>query len=351
MVGEMKAAVLFQKQDIRCVDMEEPCVKHGEVKVRIAAVGICGSDVPRYMEGRVHAFPLVLGHEFSGVVAEAGEGVSSVKPGDHVVGVPLLPCGTCPDCQKGNFALCRHYSFVGSRQQGALAEYVVLPEQNVVKIDAGIPLEQAVYFETSSVALHALRHVDYRGGGYVAVLGGGTIGLLALQWARILGAIKVVVIGRSHEHLAVAKRLGADAVFSSLDQSFIEQALDVTGGHGFDYIFEAAGAVQTMHMAFPLAASKARGCFIGTPVKDLRFSPSEWELMNRREFTLTGSWMSYSAPFPGDEWTLTAHFLASGQLRIDPGMTYMTFPLERVAEAFELFRERDKVKGRVVVVL
>ena len=89
----MKAAVLFQKQDIRCVDMEEPCVKQGEVKVRIAAVGICGSDVPRYMEGRVHAFPLVLGHEFSGVVAEAGEGVSSVKPGDHVWVVGQLSMG------------------------------------------------------------------------------------------------------------------------------------------------------------------------------------------------------------------------------------------------------------------
>lgn len=346
----MKAAVLFSTKDIRYTDIPEPQVGDQDIKIKIAAAGICGSDIPRVLQGRVHSFPLVLGHEFSGIVVAKGEGVpANINIGDHVVGAPLLPCGKCDDCRKGNFSLCRHYSFVGSRQQGAFAEYLVLPQSNVIKISKDIPLEHAVFFETSAVALHALKHIAYRGGSAVAILGGGTIGLLAMQWAKIFGAASVAVIGRSKEHLTLASKLGADAVFSSLDENYQAQALNFTNNNGFNYIFEAAGSVHTMKMAFSLAANKAKLCFIGTPTEDLIFSPSEWELMNRKEFTLTGSWMSYSSPFPGDEWILTSHYFSKGLLKIDDSMIYKRFPLKDISEAFNLFYERNKVKGRILI--
>lgn len=130
----------------------------------------------------------------------------------------------------------------------------------------------------------------------------------------------------SNERLEVAKRLGADAVINTTEEGFMDKAMALTDGRGYGYVFETAGAVPTMHMAFELAANKAHVCFIGTPHVDLTFTPKMWENMNRKEFKLTGSWMSYSAPFPGREWELTAHYFATGQLKFDPGFIYKNSP-------------------------
>lgn len=119
-----------------------------------------------------------------------------------------------------------------------------------------------------------------------------------MQWARLLGAKSIAVFDISPERLALAKRMGADAAFDTRAEGFLQSAKDFSHG-GFDYVFETAGAAPTMKMAFALAANKAHLCFIGTPHVDLTFTPAEWENMNRKEFRLTGSWMSYSAPFPG----------------------------------------------------
>ena len=118
----MKALVLHGNEDLRYEEYPTPELKAGYVKVRVKAAGICGSDIPRVLHNGAHFFPIVLGHEFSGVVDQVGEGVTSVQIGDHVSGAPLVPCMKCADCQKGNYALCRHYSFIGSRQQGSFAE-------------------------------------------------------------------------------------------------------------------------------------------------------------------------------------------------------------------------------------
>lgn len=345
----MKAAVLYGNEDIRYTDYETPQVTPGSIKVRVMATGICGSDVPRVLYNGAHFYPLVLGHEFAGYVTEVGEGVTSIKVGDHVAGVPLLPCMKCDDCRTGHFSLCKHYSFIGSRQQGSFADYVVLPEQNAVKISKNIPFEQGAMFEPCTVALHGVKLSDYRAGGTVAILGGGTVGLFTMQWAKIFGAKKVVVFGRNKNHLEVAKRLGADAVISTLDEDYMDQVKALTDSKGFDYVYETAGVTHTMYLAFELAANRAHVCFIGTPTKDLTFTPKLWENMNRKEFMLTGSWMSMSAPFPGDEWTLTAHYFSTGEMKFDPDMIYEKFPMRDAAKAFELFKDREKVKGRVML--
>ena len=120
--------------------------------------------------------------------------------------------------------------------------------------------------------------------------------------------------------------------------------------HGYDYVFEAAGNPATMHMAFEAAANKAHVCLIGTPHKDITFTPAQWELMNRKEFLLTGSWMSYSAPFPGKEWKLTAHYFATGQLKFDPEFLYKTYPMSQAAEAFQEFHHPQQVHGKIMLV-
>lgn len=346
----MKAAVVCANEDVRYMDYEEPQVSAGMVKIRVKASGICGSDIPRVLHNGVHFYPIVLGHEFSGEVVEIGEGVTKVQVGDRVTGAPLLPCLKCDDCQNGNYSLCKNYSFIGSRQQGSNADYLVIPERNAVPFDKSISFEQGAMFEPSTVALHGLKLNDYKGGEYVAVLGGGTIGIFTAQWAKIFGAKKVVVFDISDERLALAKRMGADEVVNTLKENYMEEAKAITGGKGYGYVFETAGQVPTMHMAFELAGNKSNVCFIGTPHVDLTFTPKMWENMNRKEFKLTGSWMSYSAPFPGKEWELTAHYFATGQLKYDPEFVYKKIPMSQAQEAFQLFKTPGLVKGRILLV-
>ena len=345
----MKAAVVVANEDVQYQEVEEPQVSKGTVKIRVRYSGICGSDIPRVLNNGVHFYPIVLGHEFSGDVVEVGEGVTKVKVGDRVSGAPLLPCMKCDDCQQGNFSLCKHYSFIGSRQQGSNADYVVVPEQNAVPFDKSVSYEQGAMFEPATVAIHGVFQNDYHGGEYVAILGGGTVGMFTMQWTKIFGSKKVVVFDISDERLDLAKRLGADEVINTKEEGYMEKAMAITGGKGYGFVFETAGQVPTMHMAFELAANKAHVCFIGTPHENLTFTPAQWENMNRKEFKLTGSWMSYSAPFPGREWDLTAHYFATGQLKSDPGFIYKKIPMSQAQEAFQLFKTPGLVKGKILL--
>ncbi|MBR7185475.1 MAG: galactitol-1-phosphate 5-dehydrogenase [Clostridia bacterium] len=346
----MKAAVLYGNEDLRYDDYPTPEVKPGMIKVRVRASGICGSDIPRVLHNGAHFFPIVLGHEFAGDVVEIGEGVSNVAVGDTVSGAPLVPCMKCADCQQGNYALCRHYSFIGSREQGSFAEYVVIPAINAIKYDPSIPYVQAAMFEPAAVALHGVMCNDFAGGGYVAILGGGTIGMFTAQWARIFGGRKVVVFDLLDERLELARKLGADGTVNTSDPDFMEKAMAITGGHGYDYVFETAGSTVTIKMGFELAANKAHVCCIGTPHVDMTFTPKLWECMNRKEFKLTGSWMSYSAPYPGKEWQICADCFADGRLRFSPELIHYTFPLAQAAEAFALYKTPGAVKGKIMLV-
>lgn len=345
----MKAGVVHAREDIRYEEIDKPLPKAGQVRIKVKYTGICGSDVPRVNGNACHYFPNVLGHEFSGVVDEVGEGVESLKAGDRVAGVPLVPCMKCEDCQKGNYSLCKHYSFIGSRQFGSFAEYVTVPEKNAVKIDDSVTFEQGAFFEPATVALHGVERLDFKGGRSVAILGGGTIGMFVMQWAKIFGAKQVVVFDIANERLELGRRLGATGGINTLEPDFMDKAMAMTGGKGFDYVYETAGNTITMKMAFKLAANKAQVCFVGTPTRELSFTVDEWENMNRKEFTLTGSWMSYSAPFPGHEWELVAHYFKTGELKIDDSFVFRKMPLKDIAEAFKLYKTPGTVKGKIFI--
>lgn len=345
----MKAGVVHAKNDIRFEEIETPGPGKGQVKIRVKYTGICGSDVPRVNGDACHFFPNVLGHEFSGTVDEVGEGVVSLKKGDRVAGVPLVPCMKCPDCLRGDYSLCKHYSFIGSREFGSFAEYVVVPEMNAVPFGDDVSFEQGAFFEPATVALHGLMRVDYKGGKTVAILGGGTIGLFTMQWARIFGAAKTVVFDITPERLELAKRLGADEVVNTSEEGYLAKAKALTGNKGYDYVYETAGNTVTIKMAFELAANKANICMIGTPTRELSFSVAEWENMNRKEFMLTGSWMSYSAPFPGKEWETAAHYFQTGQLKFDDSLIFRKVPLKEITQAFDLYKVPGQVKGKILV--
>ena len=348
----MKAAVVVGYNDIQYLDIPEPVVGAGQVKVAVKYCGICGSDIPRVLNGACHSFPQILGHEFSGIVTDVADDVTTIKVGDHIVGVPLVPCMECEDCKKGNYSLCKHYSFVGSRQQGAMAEYVVVPASNVYKIDSNVRMDYAALFEPSTVALHGImiNHFKPKATDHVCVFGAGTIALFTLQWCKLLGAKKVTVIGRSRAGLETAKKYGADEIVTTYDDNYLDQVKNLTKGKGYDYVFDAAGTGETITASMQVAANKANVCLIGTPIKPLEFSVKMWELINRKEMYITGSWMSYSTPWPGFEWKKTAECMATGELKLGEDMIYTHYPLSGVKEAFRQFEiNRSSIKGRVML--
>lgn len=346
----MKAAVLHGVEDIRYEESETPKAGKGEVLIHVKATGICGSDIPRVNSTAAHYYPIILGHEFSGIVTEIGENVTNVKVGDRVTVAPLIPCMECDDCQKGNFSLCKHYKFIGSSLFGSFADYVKAPAMNVVKFDESVGFIQSAFFEPATVALHGIKCAGYHGGENVAILGGGTVGLFTMQWAKILGARKVVVFDINNGRLDLAKRLGADVCINTTAPDFLEKAMEITNGKGYGFVFETAGQNATMNIAFDVAANKSSLCFIGTSAKDLNFNWKQFEKMNRKEFRLTGSWMSYSAPFPGNEWTMTADYFSNGKLKFDEALVYKKYSMSKASEAFKLFKIPGEVKGKIMLV-
>ncbi len=337
----MKAAILYGNDDIRYTDIQTPQIEKGEILVKVKMTGICGSDVPRVLHNGAHYYPIILGHEFSGEVAAVAEDVTSFVPGDRVSGAPLVPCLYCEDCMRGNYSQCKHYTFIGSRIAGSFAQYVKLPAICAVKFSSSISYEQGAFFEPSTVALHGLFCAGFVGGRDVAVLGGGTIGIFTMQWARIMGAKSVTVFDISRTRLHLAKKMGADYVVHALEDEFCEGM--------YQDVFETAGVVDTMQLAFRLAANKASLCYIGTPTQNVTFTPKLWENMNRKELKITGSWMSYSPPFPGREWELTAHYFATGQLKFDEDLIFAKLPMKEVKKAFDMYKQPGYVGGKILL--
>lgn len=345
----MKAAVLEEANRIVCRDVDLPEPEAGQVRVRVRYTGVCGSDVPRALEGRVHAFPLVLGHEFSGTVEAIGEGVDEALLGKRIAGIPLIPCMECADCQAGNYSLCKTYGFVGSRQAGSMAECVIVPAQNVFPVADDVTELQAAFFEPATVALHGIELAKVRPGGTAIVLGGGTIGILCAQALSAYGIDRVVVTKRTSASFGPVEAAGLPNVVATSEEGWQERARELAGCTGFDYVFDTAGTPQTILDAFEVAGNCATVCFVGTPKSDVTFTVREWENINRKELTVTGSWMSYSAPWPGVEWDKASELFAAGTMRIVDEMVDSIYPLDQAQEALQRFAQRGGVRGKILI--
>lgn len=318
----MKAAVLHGREDLRYEDIPRPVAGPSEVLIDVKATGVCGSDVPRVFSDAAHFYPLILGHEFSGVVAEVGPGVDTSRLGQHVAVAPLIPCHECDACSVGRFSQCRKYRFIGSSLNGALAEYVVVPERNLVPLGPSLSFVQGALVEPSSVALHAIRVAQFRPGLDVAVMGAGMIGNFTAQWAKLWGARTVTAIDVNAHRLEVAKEVGATHVINASEEDLKCRAQEITEGRGFGWVFETAGQNITQRQALELAGVGGAVTLIGTSHRDLSFPAATFECLNRKELTLSAAWMSYSAPFPGMEWFQTVKYMEEGRLLTPPSLLH-----------------------------
>lgn len=336
----MRAAVLHAPGDIRLEEVPVPAVGPGNVLLKVAAVGVCGSDLPRMLTKGAHRMPLICGHEFSGHIVDVGEGVEGFEEGELVAIPPMLPCHRCDQCLRGQYSRCRNYDYFGSRRDGAYAEFVCVPVSNLLKTPANINPTAVAMTDPASIALHAI----WKGGSLTmgargGVVGCGPIGLFAIQWMRLMGAREVVAVDVSERKLELAREAGATHTFLSSDAAAADLPCDL--------IIEAAGHPSSINLAVRLAAPGGHVVFIGIPVGDVSLELKSFQHFLRQEVSLHGSWNSFGAPYPGDQWTVTLEKLASGDLKWEFMISH-DLDLAELPAMFEAFKDRNTFFSKVM---
>jgi threonine dehydrogenase-like Zn-dependent dehydrogenase len=333
---------------MRVEEVDAPRVGSADILLKVDYCGVCGSDIPRIIKDAAHYYPIILGHEFSGVIVDVAGGLNPDLKGRKSVCAPLMPDFSDPQCAKGNYSLCKNYDFIGSNKQGGFAEYVAMPARNAIILEDSLDLLSASFLEPLTVALHAINIIDYRPGRKAAVIGVGGIGLLMLQCLKQLGTQSISAFDVDDHKLALAKDLGAKFCFNSQDEDIYKKSLEQAAPSGYDFVFEASGAPAAEILALKLVAPKGSVMYVGTPHSALTLQPAEFELIIRKELTLKGSWLNYSAPFPGWEWEYGVEMLTKQQ--IDTKALFgSTLPLSQANRLPALLSETGGLKRKIVL--
>jgi L-iditol 2-dehydrogenase len=300
----------------------------------------------RFAKGH-RMYPLILGHECAGVITSVGAGVSQALIGKHAAIIPLVPCFECEQCQRGYYSACHSYSFIGSRQHGGFAEYVDLPERNALLLPDELPFDAAALIEPSTVARHILDLGHFQAGQTAIVLGAGSIGLMIVQWLRILGASRIIVTDVSDSNLETARKLGAHVTLNPKNTDVTAEVKKLTGD-GVDVAIESAGVPQTLIQTIQVTRPHGYVVCGGNQPLDATLPLAFIEDLMRKELNLVGCFMSYSAPFPGHEWTDTIEAIRSGQLDMDTMISHH-YPLSEATGVFQQIATHQLAHRKIIL--
>jgi len=346
----MNALVLHAVGDGRFERVPKPVAAPGEVLVRVGFCGVCGSDIPRTFTKGTYQFPTICGHEFAGTVEAVGGRIDQYAPGDRVVVFPLLWCGKCPSCELGNYVMCSDYDYYGSRRDGGFAEYVCVPPKNLLPVPKRVSMEAASMTEPAAVAMHALKRA---GGSFVGetvvIFGAGPIGLMAAQWARMMGAAQVIIFDLIPEKLEMARGLGFRSAFNAMDCDAVEKINQLTGGHGAEVCVEGAGVPITLNQAVGAARAKGRVVVMGNPSADVKLPAPLISQAMRRELDILGTWNSqFSACGNNDDWHAVLDAVAEEKVDLDCLVSHRV-PLENAFDALEMMRDQSEFFAKVLI--
>lgn len=360
-----KAAILFQvgqKLDLREIEVEPP--RPGEVLIKMAAAGVCHSD-RHVMTGHLVAqLPAILGHEGSGIVAEVGPGVTSLKPGDHVIPLWRLSCGVCEYCSDGRPALCpagsqirmtgrlldgttrfkldgkeiKHFAGVSS-----FAEYSVVPEKAVLKIPEDFPLDKAALLGCGVITgvgavFNAAR---IKPGSSVAVFGTGGVGINVVQGAAIAGAAKIIAVDVLPNKLEYAKQFGATHTINASRGNPVEEVRALTGGRGVDYAFEVIGLPATIRQAYDSLCKRGMAVVVGVTPMTMEVSVPIMTLVFE-ERILTGS--VYGSSRPLIDIPMLINLYRAGKLKLDELLT-RRYPFAEINEAYDALEAGEVLRS------
>jgi L-iditol 2-dehydrogenase len=312
----MNAWVLHTIGDLRFEDLPIPVLMPGEALVRVQCAGICSSDISRIFTVGAYSYPLVPGHEFSGVVEEVRDGEHASWLGRRVGVFPLIPCFKCPSCLKGLYETCANYDYIGSRRNGAFARYVVVPVWNLIALPDAMDFETAAMLEPVAVALHAVKMLDFENVADAAVLGTGPIGRLIARWLEIYGVGKVSLIGREGRP--------ADSIV--------------------DACFEAVGDVDALRNCMEALRPGGQLVLVGNPDAEFNIGRNPYWKILRKQLTIHGSWNSR---FPGD-WNEAMEIVQRGELYPSDLLTHR-YALPELGRALEMIRNGSERRCKVMI--
>jgi len=351
--GRMWAARLHGPRDMRVERVPLPPEPGpGEVLLRVTVTTICGSDLHTYLDARIGdtdlQSPLVLGHEFAGVVVAVGPDArdgnnAPLHPGQRVAVDPSMPCGRCEFCEKGHPNLCDRLHFCGLwPDDGSLREYMIMPARSCFPVPDSINDIEAALLEPLGIAIHAVDLAKLKVEESVAILGAGPIGLMILELAKLSGAHPIFVTERLPWRIALARRYGADTVINIEEADPVQAIMKATDGRGVDVVFEAAWGAEAVAQAAEMACLGGRLVLVGIPSDDVMTMRAS--AARRKGLTIKMCRrMKHTYP--------RAIRLAE-QRKVDlMSMVTHHFPLAQVAKAFELNAEyRDGIVKAVVEV-
>jgi L-iditol 2-dehydrogenase len=348
---QMRALVLTSpgKFEIQTVPVPRPGAR--EVLCKVGAVAICGSD-PEVIRGDLAgtwppAYPFTPGHEWAGEVITTGPGVVDLEPGDRVAGQAHCGCGTCANCMEGRYAICenygrpeaghRHYGFITN---GAYAQYAVYSVKSVNRMPPQMSFREGALVDTAGVVLHGLELSGVRPGSTVAVIGPGPIGLITMRMARLLGAARVIAVGRG-ARLEAARLAGADIMVNFENADPVQAVRDTTNGRGVDEAIECSGAAGTFRQAVEMVRKGGRVVLLGVPPNHV-VEPIPFKYVVHNEIAIFGSRANPNVS------RKVINLIAAKQLQVGDLVTH-SFPLENFAVALDTFVQRRGGAIKVVV--
>jgi len=324
----MRALVYRGPKTIGIEEVDRPVVHPDEVLVRVAATGICGSDVHGYLglTGR-RVPPMIMGHEFCGTVEEAGDAAADFRKGDRIVVQPVVFCGACAFCRQGLTNLCVNRRFFGVMDfSGSMAEYLSVPARLLYRLPETMDMELGAMVEPLAVAYRAVqRAADLIGGNTILIIGAGTIGLLILALVKLRKPRTVIVSDLSERRLRLAQKLGADVTVNPSREDIVKSAEDHSGGRGAGVSFEAVGVGATVEQALACLRRRGTCVWVGNSQKMVQV---DMQRSVTRELNVVGSYIYSHIEF-GEALQVLAH----RKIDVRPIISRLV-PLQQGAEMF-----------------
>jgi L-iditol 2-dehydrogenase len=341
----MRVARLHGIHDLRLEDVPQPEPGPGEVLLKVASVGVCGSDVHYYKEGRIGdavvTAPIIMGHEFSAWIAGHGPGVEGLEIGQLAAVEPAIPCGECESCQHGHPNLCPTVRFCGTPPiDGVFAEYTIMPAENCFPLPADLGPEEGAMLEPLGIAIHTVDLAHLKPGQTVAVLGAGPIGLLTAAVARASGAGAIYMTEPLADRRGFALDYVADVALNPDEVDVVAEIMELTGGRGVDVAFEAAGAPETPDQAAAVARPGGVVVIAGIPSDDTMTMGASTARRKGLTIKLVRR-MKHTYP-------RAIRLVQEGLVDVKPLVTHL-FPLERIADAFEMVVDYEDGVLRAVI--
>lgn len=337
----MRSAVFYGKHDLRVEEHEMPKVGPRDILIQVKACGVCGTDIHIY-EGDKGAAevtpPTILGHEFSGVIANLGSEVQNYKIGDRVCIDPNCYCGVCEACRNGVAHYCNDMIGYGTTVNGGFAEYCAVNERQVYKLGENTSFEQGAMTEPVACCLHGMDMCEIQPGHQVVVIGGGMIGLLMLQLARLAGAAKVALLEPVESKREVGKKLGADICIDPIHED-IKTRLKEEGMTWINTVIECVGRPSTIEQAIDIAGNKAVVMMFGLTKPDEKISVKPFQIF-QKELELKASYIN---PYTQKR---ALDLIDSGRLDVS-GMVYEVCGLDKLEDV--LSKPELRANGKYII--